>query len=366
MKTHSKNRVYSYQDPALDKRILNTSTHTKHEAKLDGMFTAVRLIPAATGDKYSSLVGSIVGVYNELLAYANKVIQGSLNGYQGANDRNRVEERKKKLDTRINAIWEEVGLKRMDLVRLVLTYPWKKRKYIVVGIVAISGVEAVMAAQSFQLFVTNLILSILVAILVWGALIAVAHILPKIIRKGETVAQQLLIGIGCLAILSTVFYILGEFRVEYLTRLSEFAEASGAGSDNSIFGISSVSFMVLNLFFLSISTLLSYFYLPNSKQRQEKEAWDNLNDEINDLTGKIEKLNAEKQTIDDEFSFSQEKRAAIIAYAKYSEVWIKTLYENSIQAFQKENILKRSDKQIPDCFDQDPPELNYYYNNINL
>ncbi|PCI19305.1 hypothetical protein COB64_04010 [Candidatus Wolfebacteria bacterium] len=366
MNTITKNRVYSYQDLKLDKHILKASTKAEYEAKLDGMFAAQRLVPAPIGDKFFSLIGSTIGAFNEMLAYANKAIQGTINGYQGVNDQQVVEDQKKKIDARINIINEEAGFKRTDLTRLVLTYPWQWRKYVLAAIIGISGVEAVLAAKSFQLFVSNLMMSLLVALLVWAALVTVAHILPKTIRMGRTITQRLLIGLACLVILSLVFYILGEFRVEYLSQVDEFAEASGAGSINGILGISPISFMVLNLFFLSVSTLLSFFYLPNREQRQEKEAWDQLTEDVDTMERKIEKLRLEKQSIEDEFNFSQEKRASIVAYAKYTEAWIKTLYEKSIHTFQKENMLKRKDKQIPDCFEQDPPDLNYFYNNINL
>jgi len=173
----------------------------------------------------------------------------------------------------------------VDLKRTTLTYHWPSYYKVIVGIVALSSIDALMNYSSFQVISNYLVVAIILSIATALGLAYSSHTIGKRMQKAKTMKEKLIwLSIGIIGG-AIVFYCLGMLRQIYVR-------------DETSISNSPFIWMLLNTFFYGIAILLAYSKLPTIAQEQEKQFKEEKTKEL-ELVKKekatlLEKLNAEE------------------------------------------------------------------------
>lgn len=175
----------------------------------------------------------------------------------------------------------------VDLKRTKNTYDWSSYYKVLIGIIALSSIDALMNYSSYQVIAKYLLFAILLSVATAVGLSISAHTIGKRMQKALTSKAKWIWFLSGLFGGGVVFFGLGLLRQTYLR-------------DHGLLANSPIIWMLLNNFFFAIAILLAYTKLPTEIQEKEKQ----LRDE---RIKQIEQLKKEKQALLDKFAV-EEKR----------------------------------------------------------
>ncbi|MEP0264200.1 hypothetical protein [Dokdonia sp.] len=224
-----------------------------------------------------------------------------------------------------------------------------------VGIVLLSCSEAIFASSSFQIFMSNLLLSFVIGVTFAVALYYSATIGGKLLKLTKSKMQFIGILSAILLVIGGVFYTLGYFRLLFL---NEMAEPSQSGYD-----LSPLQFMAIQLFFYICAILLKYFYLPEKSEVEQYSQWKEAKRDIASLTKQQQDLEGQHTDMEKSLKETLIARKTLMSNAADTERRIDALYKDSYQHYVQINLHHRSDSAIPKCFESMNilPPLTLYF-----
>lgn len=165
----------------------------------------------------------------------------------------------------------------VDLKRSKSTYDWTNYYTVMIGILALSSIDAIMNYSSFQVIAKYLIVAILLSAATAVGLTVAAHTIGKRMQSASTSKAKWSWYIAGLIGGGVVFFCLGLLRQTYLR-------------DSGLLINTPFIWMLLNNFFFGISILLAFTKLPTNEQEDEKQYRD-------DKQKQLAKLKQEKNSL---------------------------------------------------------------------
>ncbi|MBK9721969.1 MAG: hypothetical protein IPO78_10190 [Saprospiraceae bacterium] len=175
----------------------------------------------------------------------------------------------------VNIIDQKINSIEVDISRIKITYDWSSYYKVLIGIVALSSIDALMNYSSYQVIAKYLLFAILLSVATAIGLSLASHTLGKRMQKALTVKEKWIWFLSGLLGGGIVFFGLGLLRQTYLR-------------DTGLLANSPFVWMLLNDFFFAIAILLAYTMLPMDAQEKDKQLKDQKLLEI-------EKLKADKK-----------------------------------------------------------------------
>lgn len=210
------------------------------------------------------------------------------------------------------------------------------------GITLLSASEAIFASSSFQIFVQNLLFSLIIGATFAIALYYSSVIGARLLKLAQNRFQFIAILTGILSVIGGVFFTLGYFRLIFLNEMSD-------GTDTS-YHLSPAQFMLIQLFFFSVAILLKYYFLTSREEREQYSKWKQAKRDITILKKKQEHLETSIKGMEASLDKTLITRRALIASAGDVELKIQALYHDAyFNHYIKTNLHHRK-KGIPKSF----------------
>ena len=358
MKTLQRTQPTSrYSDPELEEYIEQTHRELKTEATEDAITYAAINKPEIKDDTFALYISKFFSGYSGLIAHISNHTQASADIPEGKLDIKTARLQENSVNQMIKKEEEERRKEQIDLkrARANSTYSWSLYPVIIFALILLNVGEIAFISLAFQVFGDNFLTTTLIGISVGIALMLLAHKLPWIIERGKTRGQRIAIGVLTLLFLGALFYGLGVLRVQYIN----------AVADDAFFDMSPVYFMLVNLLLFAASTVLFYL-MPKQEHRLQREVVREHENSICKLDSSISDMKKQKTNIPTMLNSKLSTHMRKVLYARDLERRVESYYTETIAAFVQENILNRSDRITPDCFKQDIPGLQFYYQDLKL
>lgn len=250
---------------------------------------------------------------------------------------------KKRLTEKLNETVNTIRIKKRALENLksckqkILDY----RKALF-GIVLLTVSEAIFSSTSFQIFVSNMLFSLIIGATFAVALYFSAVVGAKILKLTTSRQHFMLAFLGILTVIGIVFYTLGYFRILFLKEMTEGTETS--------YELSPLQFMLIQIFFFACAILLKYFYYPEKSEWEQYRTWKKEHAELDKLDSKREHFEQSIKEMEQSLDQTLVTRRTLIAHSRDTELKIDALYKDAYQHYVKTNIHHRTDNEIPLCF----------------
>jgi hypothetical protein len=172
---------------------------------------------------------------------------------------------------------QKINNTEVDIKRIKITYDWSTRRRVLIGILALSSIDALMNYSSYLVITKYLFLAISLSLATAIGLSLSAHPIGKRMQKALTRKAKWIWFLSGLVGGGIVFFGLGLLRLTYLR-------------DNGLLANSPIIWMLLNNFFFAIAIILAYTKLPTETQEKEKQSKD-------EKLAQLESLKNEKKTL---------------------------------------------------------------------
>ena len=325
-----------HHDIVLDKIIEKRHAELKEMAEQNAVFFAKRNQPRATGDKLADFIGTYKAGYEKLGAEIAQFLQPSRHFPDARMEADYYKEKDGILDAEIGKQEHENNLD----MRLLGNYNPKpitrKIKWALILSSIIMLGDTLFNTKSFLAMAENLLFALFLSICISIAVLTFSHMTAFRIKETKTILKKRVITLTALAIAAIVFAALAVFRSKYL----EIHDVH----------ISPIYFVIINLFFFIVSTLLSYSLLPSWQETKENAKKQKLQDAVDKRNVKIQQLQDEKEKIRAAIVDANKNRRLIVYGATYSNDLIKKCNYETAETFKSTNLLHRSDGLTPDCY----------------
>lgn len=350
--------IHRYRKEELEGHLLKEHGTVLHEVAIDlgkDLASLNKPEPAKKEDHYSD---PIYSAYRKMGIHAKKELQVDIESHNIISDQ---EETKRELDDlgeQLNEKQNALRLKQREVEKEDNTLLKKDKRYRTIRwfLLFIILVDMFLSARALQAMQYSLLTSYIVGAGIGISIFFISEYLPEIIKKGKTPLYRSLIALGSLLVLGTLFYVLGIFRTIGL---------GASGFDNQE-GFRPIYFACLNLFFVTISTIVVWFNKLTKKERQQLDGWKQKKEEADSLSNEVETLKAKMREIRILSAEAELSRKQLLLYAKDIQELIQSYYEQSIKTFYSTNLIYRSDGKTPKCFSNPIPKLPIFYNDLKL
>lgn len=201
----------------------------------------------------------------------------------------------------VEIIDQKINNSEVDLKRTKITYRWSNYYKVLIGIGALSSIDALMNYSSYQVIAKYLIFAILLSITTAIGLTISAHTIGKRMQKTISVKDKWINFLLGLLGGGIVFFGLGLLRQAYLR-------------DTGLLANSPFVWMLLNNFFFVIAILLAYTKLPNDTQERDKQERDQKQEEIQNLKNEKRALLNKLETEEKRVNECKQKRESFKVY----------------------------------------------------
>lgn len=228
------------------------------------------------------------------------------------------------------------------------------------GITLLSASEAIFASSSFQIFVQNLLFSLVIGLTFAVALYYSAVIGARVLKLAKNRIQFIGILAGIQIIIGSVFYTLGYFRLIFLSEMS-------SGTDTS-YHLSPAQFMLIQLFFFTVAILLKFYFLPSREEFEQYNKWKEAKGKIDKLKKQEQHLETSIEDMEHQLNKTLMTRRTLISAAADVELKIQALYHDAyFNHYVKTNLHHRK-KGIPKSFTNKDalPKLTLYFQDRSL
>ena len=310
--------------------------------------------------KSPALLMFLTAFYNTLVTDFKSHAQNSLQKYHAGKD---IQEHKRKVDglkDKLNQVVNGLRVKRRAIDDYKSHEDEMQQYYrAMFGVLLLTTSEMLFAISAFQMFIPNLILSVLVGITFAVAMYYSSVVSARVLKNAKNRVQFILIAATIVLSLSIVFYALGTIRLEYIKEMSE----DGLDSE-----LSPYMFMAIQLFFFITSIFLKYFYTPSKEVFEKYRAYKKACTEIKKLEKEEKAL---ERSIEDEEQTLKDSligRKLLIEFSADVERRIVAMYHEAYQHYLKQNIHLRTDNSIPVLFEMEQilPPLTLYFQDEKL
>ncbi len=321
---------------------------------------ATKNLPSAT-TKTSIHTNFITSRFNRLVVGYKNSAENSQQQYHANKDISEFKKLKNRLKEKLNEVSNFLRIKTRAIENLK-SYQKIIGDYnrALVGIVFLSCSEAVFASTSFQIFVSNLLYSLIIGVTFAVALYYSAVVGAKVLKLTKTRLQFIATLAAVFSIIGLVFFTLGSFRLIFLDQMSD--------GENLSFHLSPLSFMFIQLFFYSCAILLKYFFTPEKSEFEQYHNYKTAKKDIVKLTKQEKQLEESIKDLEKNLNQSLISRRTLITHSADIELEIDALYKDAFHHYVKTNLHHRSDNEIPLCFQnqENIPALTLFFQDESL
>lgn len=344
MKTQAVAIAARQYDEELEKIIHEKNAELNDLAKREAQHYAKRNQPKALGDKLEPYVTVIKAGYEKLGATIFHHLQPEAHFPEANWDseyfKNKDEEAEKQIQKKEREKHNiEHKLGNYDPKIMHKRILWA---LIITGIISIG--DTFFNTKSFQVIGDNLLFAFIISICVSAAVFFFSHFIPFRYKEAITRIKKKMIVIGTLAIATALFTAIAFLRAAYL-----------ASHDVQI---SPVFFVIINLFLFIVSTLVSHYMLPTIREIKTNSERMKQHKSICAMQTEIDNLKENKEQLVKESLENKKQRTRIIYNANYALDIVRKMHCESVAYFKSENLINRTDGEIPSCFSNEIPELD--------
>ena len=339
-----------YNDPTLENNIRKKDEALKELARKNAIHFAKSNRPLTKGDNLEPYVGEIKSGYEELAAYIHQYLQPMTHLPELRMDAEWAKGKKKELEAEIEKL---EGQNHNDEYALGNYAPGNitaRIRTAVIVTVLIGMGEVVFNTQVFQVTGGNMLFALILSIAVSVAVFILTHLTPLLYKEAESQTKKILILSGSLVLATTLFSAMAILRSVFLQQLNVV--------------ISPVYFIVINVFFFIVASLLSYYIFPTLDELKQHFAMARLTKIINRRSDEISGRKKELELLKENILQSTKEHIRAAYYARYLVERSKKLYREGLETFKSTNLSFRTDNQTPDCFYDDLPEADISHDTV--
>ncbi len=341
-------------DPVLEEMLQKRDDEIKVLVEKNAKNFAQRNLPALKGDNLLNYIGEPKARYEKLAADVFHYLQPEAHFPEAKVDAGYFKEKVKNIDLEMNDKEAKNQHDENNLRDFARNSIPSRITWAFVATLIITLGEITFNTKAFQVTGESLLFALILSVCISFAVFLFAHITPMLYKGATNKLQRIGIVSGALVLVTCLFIALAIFRSSYL-----------ATHDVHI---SPTYFVIINLFFFIVSTLVSFFVLPSWPEIKENALLLKLQYVVKKRKKEIEKLKLEREKIMSTILERTKIRIRIAHYSNYAAERIKKMYYESVGMFKTNNLIFRNDGTPPDCFSDDPPipEIdNFYYSLIS-
>jgi len=344
MKTNQTLAVRTYQlDYQLEKKLESGHASILENSRKNAKHLASRNLPALVGDNLNNYTGEIKAGYEKLSAEVLQALQPAANLPEASIDAQYMKAKDTDLDKEIG----ELDHKNENDQYVLDDYnPKIIKRRIQIGLIITAIIlfgEVLFNTKSFQVTGESLLFALLLSICISFAVYLLSHAVPLLYKWVRHTWQRRLVIILSLLLVTGLFTALAIFRSAYL--------------EAHEIHIKPVYFVIINLFFFIVSTVVSFFVLPTWSEIRENSAKLKIYHEIEKRKEQIKDRKNQKAQIKDEVRDKTKERLRILYLANYVVKRIEKMYQEAIAAFKTTNMNFREDRKSPNCFNYPVEEM---------
>ena len=343
-------------DSFLESMIHQGDTELKEQAISNAKLFAERNLPAPKGDVFAHYVDEIKRGYEKLAAKVTHYLKPDSHLSEGKMDYDAYKEKDANLEKEINVLKDQNANRRHILGDFHPGSFYTQIRWAVICSLIIIFGEILFNTKAFQVTGESLLFALILSISISFTVLFFSHLAAFLYKAAKNRSQRWLVISVSLLIVTAVFTALAIFRSKYL-----------ASHDIHIHPI---YFVIINLFFFIVASLISYFILPTLQELRENAIRLKQYRIIQKDEKKIEKLSQEKEGRTIKILDSSKGHVYDMHSAQYANDLIKKMCKEAIAVFKGTNLKYRTDRQMPDCFSQvipepDIPDLTFNLKNSN-
>lgn len=344
MKTQAVTIAARQFDPVLDSTIIEKNAELNELAKKEGQHHAKRNQPHPEGDHLENYTPVLRASYEKLGATIFHQLQPEAHFPEAKWDADYF----KNKDAEAEKAIQKKEYEKQSMEHALGNYDPKiihsrlRLALIITGLISLG--DTFFNTKSFQVIGDNLLFALVISICVSASVFFFSHFVPFRYKEAKTIQKKRLIVIGTLLIATALFTAIAFLRTIFL-----------ASHDVHI---SPVYFVIINLFFFLVSTLVSHYMLPtmaeiklNSQRMKQYRA-------ICGMQGEIDRMKQEKEEAIKAALENKKQRARIVYAAHYTLDITRKMFKESLAHFKNENLIHRTDGKVPNCFSDEIPELD--------
>jgi cation transport ATPase len=329
-------------DPAMEHMMQKTDAKLKELACYNAKHFAKRNLPSAQGDNLEHYTGDIKAGYEKLATDVFCHLQPAAHFPEAKMDADYFREKVVKIEAEIK---EKEAQNRNDEYELndfdQSSIPARIR-WAVIGTLIITIGEVMFNTKAFQVTGENMLFALILSICISFAVFIFSHITPFLYKGAKNNLQRWTVVCGSLFLVTVLFTALAIFRSSYLAIHDVHINPS--------------YFVIINLFFFIVSTLLSFFILPSWTEIKQNALRLKIFYAIKRRKREIEQLKKELEKIKVTILERTKLRIRIAHLANYASERIRKMYWEVMGAFKTTNLTYRTDGITPDCFSGMLPE----------
>jgi len=304
----------------------------------------VRNLPSAKGDNLSNYTGNSKTKCEKLAIEIIHFLQPDSQFPEASVDAEYFKEKVKNIDLAIKEKEDQNRNDEHDLDDFHKSYIPSRIKWALILSLIVGIGEILFNTKSFQVIGDNLLFALILSISISICVFMFSHVTPFLYKDAKNRMQRISVIAGSLFLATVLFTALAIFRSSYL-----------ASHDITI---SPVYFVIINLFFFIVSALMSFFVLPTWKEIKQNSILLKIYYAVKNRKKEKEILKNEREQIKTTILERTKSRIRIAHHANYALERIRKMYSESIAVFKTINLTYRTDGNIPDCFSEEPEELN--------
>jgi len=325
----------------LENYIQTKHAELKDLARRKGRHFAKRNLPAAVGDFLAHYTEELKSGYEKLIAEVFKHLQPASHFPEAKIDHDAFKEKDGELDAKIEHLHHEIQNDEYALGDFHPDIFYNRIRWLaVVTLIFVSG-EIIFNTMAFQVTGETMLIALILSISVSCVVTAFSHLVAFVYKMMKTAYQRRILVTASLLSVIGVFIVLAILRTRYL-----------ATHDVHI---SPVFFVIFNLFYFIVSTVLSFFALPTWAEVRQSFTGLKLYKAIHKRKQEIARLQQQKQILKEAHVERTKQHVRSVNEAKYLANEISKMYMEAVAIFKGENLAHRSDGRTPDCFSQQPP-----------
>lgn len=339
-----------YSDPELENNIRKKDTTLKELARKNAIHFAKSNRPLPKGDKLEPYIGDIKSGYEELASYIHQYLQPITHLPELKMNAEWAKGKKKQLEAEIEKLEGQNHNDEYALGNYASGNVTARIRTAVIITALIGMGEVVFNTQVFQVTGGNMLFALILAVAVSVAVFILTHITPLLYKNTEGRTKKTLIISSALVLATTLFSAMAILRSVFLQQLNVV--------------VAPVYFVVINVFFFIVASLLSYYIFPTLDELKKYFAMAKLIKEISKRSNKITELKKELDVLRTDILKSTKTHIRAAYYAKYLVERSKKMYREGIETFKSTNLSFRTDNQTPDCFYDDLPQADISHDTV--
>lgn len=308
-----------------------------------GAEQALKNKPAPTGEELEVRVGPIRSYYQGFVSVLH------MDGVRSHGEEARADKRLSDttMDMRRGQIAETMEKLRnmeIDHGRVHLHYPWERYTWVMVAYFVVALGETLYNMNAFQILRGPRWQAIGLAISISMATVWYSKMLLRFILDARTRIGRIVRLVISTLFTMAVFLGIGALRAGWVER-----ELSGA---ELLLNPHTWIFMLVNMLFVIVFMGIDHKYAPTKQDHVDKERKESLKEDVSRLEGQLRKLRKEGIREGRELNESYKRRHREVVRTKEHESEVKEMFRAAVSEYIRENLLRRTDGEVPDCFSQ--------------